>query len=484
MNIQHIRALKKGLDHLLADRPDKTLAIAARVLEQDPGNGEGWFLSGVACQRMGRHRQALDHLDQACRLAPDVADYFSHRGLVWYHLGCFGESLDDYARSLALRPDDPETLGNLARLHVAMHRPDLARPLLEKALLHDPDNAALLGDLGVCHVALKRLAEGIACYRAALERDFADADIHYNLSRALLMSGAYEEGWRENEWRWKSRHYRGVEKNFPAPEWNGEPLAGKSILLLQEQGFGDAIQMIRYAPLLARRGGCVRVLCEPLLERLFAAMPSVVEVGVPGSSLSRSDWCLPMLSLPLRFDTRLATIPRDIPYLKAPEGLTIPGWRLGRGRDPVVGLIWRGKSRGQLNACDFAPIFSIGGIRFFSLQKGLHPGELDGTPVMDTEASLTDFAATARIMTDLDLIVSIETASAHLAGAMGKPVWILIPHASEWRWLDSGTTAPWYPSATLYRQTQPDSWADIIFRLAGDLEQWRRTFVDASSVHG
>ncbi|MBF0174228.1 MAG: tetratricopeptide repeat protein [Magnetococcales bacterium] len=472
MNIQHILALKKALDHLQGGRPVKTMEIAARVLEQDPGNAEAWFLSGVARHQAGQALEALASLDRACQLVPDSWDYFNHRGLVHYQLGRYEECRADYEHSLVLQPDHPETLANLARLHMVMKRPELAEPLFEQALLGDPDNASLHGDLGVCRVARKNPREGVACYRAGLALDPEDADIHYNLSRALLMLGEYEEGWRENEWRWRSRHYREVTKTLPYPLWQGEALHGRTILVIQEQGFGDAIQMIRYAGLLARKGGRVRVLCDPLLRRLFAAMPSVEEAVASGTSLPHADCCVPMMSLPHLFDTRLHTIPREVPYLIPPADGAGTGWN-GPPSHPAVGVIWRGKSRGQLTARALKPLFSLPGICFLSLQKDLHPGELEGLPVVDTGPLLTDFAATAAIMAGLDLIISMETAAAHLAGAMGKPVWVMIPHASEWRWLAEGTRAPWYPSALLYRQTDPDSWAPVIAHIARDLACWR-----------
>lgn len=468
MNIQHTLALKKAFDHLQAHHPVKTIAIASRVLEQDQTNADAWFLAGVAYHNTGQSTQALDHLDRACHLVPDTVDFLNHRAMVLYHLGRINESRSDYEHSLCLNGDQPETLANLARLFIQTKQPHLARPLFQKALALDPENAIIHGDLGVCLVALKSPLEGIASYRAGLALAPEDADIHYNLSRALLMVGDYAQGWLENEWRWDAQHYRNCDKSFPFPLWQGEPLNGQKILLIQEQGYGDAIQMIRYAPLVAQRGGKVRVLCDKLLQRLFTSIPAVEHAATLESPLPEADCCCPMLSLPKLFSTSLETIPREVPYLFPPKDTPLLKWEKNTAH-PSVGLIWRGKSRGQLTASAFLPLLNIPGIHFVSLQKDTLPGELDNLPITDAQTHLTDFAATSAIMTKLDLIISMETASAHLAGAIGKPVWILIPYASEWRWLSQGTQAPWYPTATLYRQTEPNSWTDTIAHLAQDL---------------
>ncbi|HIJ84598.1 MAG TPA: tetratricopeptide repeat protein, partial [Magnetococcales bacterium] len=384
MNIHHVLALKRALDHLQSGRPVRTIEIAARVLEQDQENADAWFLSGVASQQAGQTIQALDHLDRACRLVPDSWDYLNHRATVLCGLGRFQEGRSDYERSLNLRHDHPETLANLARLHVLMQRHDLAQPLFRRALSLEPANPSLHGDLGVCLVALRCLDAGIASYRAGLALDPEDAEIHYNLSRALLMVGDYAGGWLENEWRWQTRHYRQVGKKFPYPLWLGEPLNGQTILLMQEQGFGDAIQMVRYAPLVARRGGKVVILCDRPLQELFAAISVVEQVLTLEDPLSKADCCCPMLSLPKIFETRLETIPLETPYLHPPPNMTLPGWNKPE-RHPAVGVVWRGKSRGQLTATAFKPLFQVQGIHFLSLQKDTLPGELGGLSLTDTQ---------------------------------------------------------------------------------------------------
>lgn len=472
MDIRYILALKTALDHLQANRPVKAYEIATRVLEQDQENPEAWLISGVSLDAMGKPVQALDHLDRACKLSPESWDYLNHRAVVLHHLDRLDASRSDYEQSLRIHPDNPETLGNLGRLHMLRQRPDLAYPLFLQALTFASGDPCLHGDLGVCLVALRRPREGIASYRTGLSLDPNDPEIHFNLSRALLMVGDYEEGWNENEWRWQSRHYRPVPKTFPFPVWRGEPLNGQRILLIQEQGFGDAIQLIRYAPLIARSGAKVQVVCDKPLKRLFAAIPSVEQALAMEEPWPGADYCVPMFSLPKIFKTRLDSIPMETPYLRSPEFSVLPQNYTYKREHPSVGLIWRGKTRGKLTATDFKPLFDIQTISFVSLQKEIRPGELAGLPVENTEDFLTDFAATAALMSPLDLIISVDTASAHLAGALGKPVWILISYASEWRWLADGTTAPWYSSATLYRQRDPNSWADTIARLARDLAQW------------
>ncbi|MBF0138671.1 MAG: glycosyltransferase family protein [Magnetococcales bacterium] len=471
MNLQHVLALKTALDHLQANRPLQALEIARNILEHNPDHADAWFLSGVASDAANQPDLALEHLNRACQMVPDSWEYLNHRALVLYHLGRFDASRADYEQSLHHKPDNPEALANLARIHMLNHRPDLALPCFHRALAQEPDNATLLGDLGVCLVALKHPREGIACYRAGLALAPGDAEIHYNLSRALLMVGDYREGWLENEWRWQTRHYQSVSKIFPHPLWQGESLQGRRILLLQEQGFGDGIQMIRYAALLAGMGGTVLVVCDQPLLRLFATMPAVQGVALFDDPPPTADYCCPMMSLPKLCDTRLETIPSVVPYLFPLPNHHLPKvWEAHKR--PVVGLIWRGKTRHQLTLNLLKPLLSVQTVSFLSLQKDARTEELTGLPILDTQSLLTDFAVTATLMVELDLIISIDSATAHLAGALGKPVWILVSHASEWRWLAEGIQAPWYPTAMLYRQTKPDSWCETIDKLATDLTAW------------
>jgi hypothetical protein len=296
-----------------------------------------------------------------------------------------------------------------------------------------------------------------------------------------LLKGDFERGLLHHEWRWHVRDLRMGGRRMEKPAWRGEPLNGARILLHAEQGSGDTLQFLRYAPLVAARGGRVTIEVAAELKRLAMSLKGVEQVIGLGEALPAFDQHCPLLSLPLAFGTTMATIPGEIPYLAAPEPL-LAEWRarLAASAAPRVGLIWAGRPEHRrdrdrsIALAALAPLADTGAT-FYSLQKGPAAAQAKGPPagmvLHDLGAALGDFADTAAAMSALDLVITVDTSPAHLAGAIGKPVWLLLTHAPDWRWFLEREDSPWYPTARLFRQTTRGDWAPVIARVAAELRR-------------
>ncbi len=396
-----------------------------------------------------------------------------------------------YRRALELNPGMVQTHINLGTLLAARKRQAEAEATYRRALSVAPEHPGAWSNLGVLLASLKREAEAECCYRAALAAAPEHRSASFNLGSLLLRQGQYEEGWRRLESRdWRSP-LQGYLDQFP--RWQGEPLQGKSILIAAEGGHGDLIQFCRYAVLIKRRGAArVSVFCHPGLSRLFTRLSGVDEALTSGSSPPAAGWdywTLP-LSLPHLLHTTLDMIPADLPYLTA-EPAQIVYWGSVIEKpwsDLGVGLVWKGNPRFERDAdrslaslSVLAPLKEVPGIRFFSLQKG---ADEEGStvqrplPLIDLGPQLSDFAETAAVVMNLDLVITVDTAVAHLAGALGKPCWVLLSDSpAEWRWLKERTDSPWYPRVLrLFRQKHPGDWAPVIADVATALKALNRFY--------
>jgi len=306
-------------------------------------------------------------------------------------------------------------------------------------------------------------------------------DGHWNLALALLVQGHFPEGWEEYEWRWKTKGLLSPRQLLPQPLWDGRPLAGRAILLHAEQGLGDTIQFIRYLPLVAQRGGRVIVECQPELQRLVQAMTPDIPVLARGQPLPDFAFQCPLLSLPKALGTTLATIPATVPYLHA-DAQNVQMWRdrlAGHGSALKVGLIWAGNPHHKndrnrsVKLASLAPLAQVPGVQFYSLQKGAAAAQAKTPPpgmdLIDRTDDLQDFADTAAMIANLDLVIAVDTSVVHLAGALAKPVWTLLPYCPDWRWLLKRQDSPWYPTMRLFRQPEIGDWDSVIQQLAAAL---------------
>jgi hypothetical protein len=330
--------------------------------------------------------------------------------------------------------------------------------------------------------ALGRLDEAIAAYRQAVTLQPQYADGHFNLAQALLAAGAFAEAWREYEWRWATPQMAAAQRRFAAPLWTGEAGVGQRLLVHAEQGLGDVLQFCRYIPLLAECGFSVIFEVPRPLARLCASLAGGADIVIQGERLPPFDLHIPLMSLPGRFGTRLESIPAAIPYL-APDPTARALWRArldGLGRGLRVGLAWAGNPsldrpsraamdrRRSLAPARLETLWSVPGLRFVSLQKG-GPALPDGLPVFDAMAEMVDFADAAALVAELDLVIAVDSAVAHLAGALGRPVWLLDRSDPCWRWLLGRRNSPWYPSLALYRQPAPGDWDSVLAAVLRDL---------------
>jgi hypothetical protein len=323
-------------------------------------------------------------------------------------------------------------------------------------------------------------------HNASLRLAPDDPEIHNNRAQALLMAGEFEAGFAELEWRWRSPAMR--PHGMAGPQWQGEDPAGLTILVHDEGGFGDTLQFVRYAPMLASRGATVRLQVQPPLVRLIGqSMPDVAQVFARGEPLPAYDMHCPMLSLPHCFGTRLDTVPAQLPYLK-PELEAAARWRVRlddatASRSLRVGLVWAGASRPEmpeafamnlrrsLTLSRLAPLAAVPGVCFVSLQLDAAEAVPPGMDILDPMAAMTDFADTAALVANLDLVIAADTAVAHLAGALGRPVWVLSRYDACWRWLADRRDSPWYPQLRLFRQPRPGAWDPVIAAVVADLKQ-------------
>ncbi|MGC2461142.1 MAG: tetratricopeptide repeat-containing glycosyltransferase family protein, partial [Steroidobacteraceae bacterium] len=455
---------------------------------------------GRALQELTRLDEALASYDTALALKPDYTEALNNRGNTLQELQQLDEALASYDKALALKPDYAEALNNRGKALQALQRLDEALTSYDRALAVRPDYAEALSNRGWTLHELRRLDEALASYDRALtvRPDYAEA--HYDEALCRLLIGDFDRGWEKNEWRWETGQARNRKRNFAQLQWIGSnEVAGKTVLLHAEQGFGDTIQFCRYVPLVARRAARVVLEVQRPLYELMSTLPGAAQIVVSGEPLPDFDIHCPLLSLPLAFGTRLETIPSETPYLSAPEGKT-SAWRdrLGKHEKLRVGLVWAGNPRKQLphaNRIDrqrsiafdrLAPLFQVTECQFYSLQKGddavtqLRHSALH-QHVIDWTEDLHDFSDTAALIENLDVIIAVDTSVAHLAGALGKPIWLVNRYNTCWRWLLDRDDSPWYPTLRQFRQPSPGDWISVISGVqdalqrlaAGDRDQLR-----------
>ena len=433
----------------------------------------------------GASEEAERCLRQALELAPDFAEALANLGLLRERAGAVAEAELCYQRAIAIRPGSLQIYLNLGVLLMGRKRFAEAEAVYRQALRLAPNAPSAWSNLGVLLTCMKREDEAEQCYRKALELDGSYAKARFNLGYILLRQGRLEEGWRCLEAR---IGYDALNNHFTCPRWRGETLNDKSIIIGFEVGHGDMIQFCRYVSVLKAMGAVrISVICHPGLKVLFGTLSGVDEVMSFDDNVPTSGWDFwtPPMSLPYYCQTRLDSIPATIPYLTADPAKVKKWSRLLASSGPRVGLTWRGNPRFEndgdrsLPSLDLlAPLGQVGGVEFISLQKGA--GEEDaqrppkGLRLTPLGGALEDFSDTAAAVEGLDLVISVDTAVAHLAGALGKPCWLLLPdYRTDWRWLTDRTDSPWYPDRMrLFRQPPGGGWPPVIAAVVKALQGW------------
>lgn len=466
--------------HLMLGRLDDAVAGYEAAIRLKPDYPEALCNLGLALLQQEKPAEAERRFQSALRLRPDDAGARGNLAVALLRQGKHAEAVTCFQEALRLMPDAAELHGNLAMALVEQGKPAEAEAAYRAALRLDPNLAGCHCDLGVLLAEQGRLPEAEACYRRALDLRPDDAEVHTNLAYNLLLRGDFESGWREYRWRLICRG--NSLPSFPQPHWDGSALRGQRILFVAEQGLGDTIQFIRYAPLVRETGARVLVLCQGPLLRLLSTQAGIHELIPEGSTPPAFDVQAPLLSLPEIFGTTLSTIPAAVPYLTV-----LPEWRERwserMSSDPAfkVGIAWRGNpahkrdGRRSVALSTFAPLAGVPGVRLISLQVGPGREQLadhaEEWNVFDPGDQLEDFADTAGLLSHLDLVVTVDTAVGHLAGALGVPVWVALPRAPDWRWLLERDDSPWYPSMRLFRQTAPGDWTEVFQRMTDALKR-------------
>jgi Flp pilus assembly protein TadD len=460
-----------------AGRYADAAAAYARSLAAAPGNARVHNNLAVALAEQRLLDRAIPHYRTALRLDPGYAEAHYNLGNALRELARYGEALACYDRALALRPDWPGAHCNRGLALAAQGHQALAEVAYRAALALDPGHAEAQNNLGLAVQLQGRLDEARVHFDRAIDLAPEFASPHANRAQLALLHGDFARGWPEYQWRWR---LPGVFlPRVEVPAWDGSPVAGRTLLLRAEQGFGDTIQFVRFAAGLARSGATTVLECQPALAALLAKARGVHAVVPRGATPPRCDFQIPLASLPGALGVRdLAGIPAEVPYLAADRARR-EEWRarLAQYDGGKVGIAWRGNPKHPQDChrsippeC-FAALGALPGLTLVSLQAGERargiPGIVEPSP--DPERAPLPFEEWAALVSALDLVVTCDSVMAHLAGALGVPVWIALPHVPDWRWLLGRDDSPWYPTARLFRQARLDEWDEVFARIAAAL---------------
>lgn len=445
-----------------------------------PSFAQAHYNLGLVQQELKEFDQALKSYDRAIELKPDYAEAWCNKGAALQSLGLMDEAIKCYQQAIGFQPQYADAHCNLGVALLECKQFNASIASFTQAINIKPDFALAYFNRGVAYKELNQLNSAIADYTATARLDPQHAEAFWNASLALLTGGDYKNGLILYEWRWRRAGFAGLQRNFDKPLWLGkEPIAGKTILLHCEQGLGDAIQFVRYVGLLKSAQARIVLEAPASLMRLFQTLKDVDQLVMRGELLPEFDVHCPLLSLPLAFKTEINTIPLSGKYIDANQG-KVSGWaaRLGAKTKPRIGLIWSGSVGHQNDANrsislkDLLPVLD-NRFEYVCLQKEIRPSDLaflESAPIQVLAQEIEDFEDTAALCELMDLIIGVDTSVAHLAGALGRPTWILLPFAPDWRWLLNRSNSPWYRSVKLYRQDDAREWGNVFNALRADLK--------------
>jgi tetratricopeptide (TPR) repeat protein len=465
----YIILLNLGYMQMQLGRLEDAEASFRTVVRIKPDETSAYISLGNVLKRLGKYEESIACHEHAVLLNPLSAEERSNLASAYLSWNKREAAIAEYLKAVAMQPDSAELHFNLGTAFQKAERYEDACVSFRLALKLNPDHVRAIMNMGTSLRSLGALDEAIDCLRRATEiaPDYADAQ--WNLALTLLMAGDYTSGWKAYEWRLKIPDI--PIRKLPHEYWDGSVRPGKTLLLYTEQGIGDAIQFIRYAGMARARVGRIILQCHTSLVRLLSDVDGVDQVLSDGEPVLKCDLCLPLLSLPRVLGATLEDIPNKIPYLKADDRLT-EQWR--SKMDPLrykIGVAWAGNPKHlddhnrSCNLTAFAHLMKLPGVIFYSLQKE-NPDMRsmnvpEGISLIDKTNELTDFADTAALIVNLDLIITVDTSVAHLAGALGRPVWTLLPFAPDWRWMLNRNNTPWYPTMRLFRQKNFGDWDSV-----------------------
>ncbi len=479
--------LAEAVDRHKAGRLCEAETDYRRVLRLDPGHVEAMHLLGVTLAQRGRAADALPWLQKAAGLAPDSVSTHSNLGAALRQLGRLEEAERHLRRAFGLQPESIDVGVNLAAVLHDRNALWHASEYLSAVLRRNPDHVRALINLGAVRRDQGRLEEAADLFLRAVIRAPQAGEAHFGLAVTLLVGGDLVAGWPEFEWRWARPGL--VRRRFREPRWRGEPLVGRTLLLYAEQGRGDTIQFVRFARLARAAGGRIVLQCQRELLDVMETVAGVDAVYEDDGSTPPCDVQCPLMSLPAVFGLDLGSVGAPLPYVSA-DPVRRAHWRAVLGLTNTdlacgfrIGLVWAGtpthpndRNR-SIPLPDLAPLLEVPGLRWFSLQVGPSRAAAveagGGGRLEDIGHRLGNFADTAAVLADLDLVVTVDTAVAHLAGALHRPAWVLLPYAPDWRWLLERSDSPWYPTLRLFRQTAPGDWSPVVAAVADSLKTWK-----------
>jgi tetratricopeptide (TPR) repeat protein len=468
-----------------AGRYQAALSAAEKAVASGPNLAEAWHGLGNALNELKRHDEALTAYDKALVVNPNFAGAWHGRSNVLNELKRYRDALIAYDKALALDSNLAEAWLGRGNVLNMLKQFDPALAAFARAMALQPNLPEAWLGRGNVFIELKRLNEALACYdqAIALKSDFATA--YFNRGRGRLLLGRFKEGWQDYEWRWEARDFPSKRPDLNVPNWQGENLVGRHLLVYSEQGLGDIIQFVRYLPLLLQRGCKITFLTSEKLARLFRhSIPSVHVVDTL-QGLQGVDALVALISLPYFFKTDLSSVPNQVPYLNT-EAKLENAWRARIGANGFkIGIAWQGNPVGAIDAGrsvplkEFARLSNIPEVRLISLQKHVGLDQLADLPEGAKIETLGDdfdsgpdaFIDTAAVMNSLDLIITCDTSIAHLAGALGRPTWLALKHVPDWRWMLDREDSPWYPTLWLLRQPQRDDWGSVFSKIEKSLRE-------------
>ena len=513
---QVVTLIKQGLALHQQGKFTQAQAIYEKVLEIQANQFDALQMLGILFAQTKQFAKAVDFLGKALQINPNIAACHSNRGIALKELGRFDEALASYDKAISLKPNHAEAFHNRGNVLQKLGRLEEALASYDKAISLKSDYVEAYSNRGNVLKDLRRLDDALASYDTAisLKSDYAEAyynranalkefgrldeaqvsynkaisvrgdyaDAHLSLSLCHLLAGNFKDGWHGYEWRWKSKDVSNTKwvREFSQPLWLGAgSLKDKTILLHAEQGLGDTIQFCRYVPLVAQLGAKVILEVQRPLGTLLDGLDGVQQIVAKGDELPEFAYHCPLLSLPLAFQTAPHTIPPTTQHFASDEA-TAAKWRglLGDKIKPRVGIVWSGNSDHKNDHNRSLTLSQLGphlpsNVEYISLQKEIRDGDKEllaqSSEIRDFSHALDDFKDTVALCELVDLVISVDTSVAHLAGTMGKPTWVLLPFSPDWRWLLDRDDTPWYPSAKLYRQEKYGDWQGVLQRLEADL---------------
>ncbi len=459
-------------------------ALLRLVVGHGAHDAHALYFIGHLCHLQGRLHEAQAYLDLALTIDPDNAFAHNDMGETLRALGLHDRAIPHFQRAIALQPHLAQPYGNLATALLAIGRPDDALAWAQRGLARGSDQAIAHCDMGNVLMRLNRVADAIAQYDRALALRPHEPRATYLLALARLSLGDWPAGWDAHEARLRLPPALGGRRSYQQTTWRGQSgIAGQRILLHAEQGHADTIQFARFAPLVARYGAIVSLEVQPGLRALLRDLPGIAAIHEFGEPIPPFTLHCPLMSLPAVFRTTLGTLPPPEPAIIPPPARAA-AWaqRLGTWRRMRVGLAWSDNAAPHPDPDRTLPPGLLAGlvnrddIDCHVIQGGIRPADAAAVAALprlaDHSAALVDFTETAALLAQMDLVITVDTALAHLAGAMGKPAWVLLAHAADWRWMHDRADTPWYPTLRLFRQPARDDWASVLAAVARQLDLW------------